>query len=667
MWSTNWEQIANIIGTARELPPEHREAFLAQACGGDDVMLNEVRSLLTGADAFPSVLGISPFPDSGIIDMSEIPTVSSIDFNRPDKLIGQVLDARFLIEMNLAEAGADIGGMGVIYRAKNLNLEGKDVVVKILQKASLENSESLRKFKHEKEALIRLNHPNIVSILYSGELDDGNPFMVMEYISGYSLRTLLGKGRVLPFDLVAHIIDSVTSGLSAAHGEKILHRDLKPENIMLTPQEGGFDHVKLIDFGIARVAESRLATETLIASGAGTLRYMAPEQLAGHLKQTPAIDIYALSIVIYEMLTGYIPFRPVSDSLTEQVIETYEMHKKGVQVMPRTLCPELSPSAEKLLLSGFEYDPERRPQDARKFGRDLAGALHESLKVSIPATNEAELASTVLVSPTRVETVDKEGYGSAATHTAAAIHTSASSRKPKRYPLWPALALLILIALAIPVGIAYWNGSKVASVSDKSATEMANSGNANAARTSETLAGTERTLSYFLKVQKMRDGKPFEAEFNSSGQEIFESGYKFRMNFQADTDGYIYVFNEGKDELGKTGYYLLFPTESRNKGSARVGKGQQIETASNEFNGGRGTEIMWLIWIKEKSAELEAIASSIVDPPGIVAATKTSALRSFLEKHQAAKPDSTKDSANQRTVVKAKGEVVVHRFELEHR
>jgi serine/threonine-protein kinase len=125
-----------------------------------------------------------------------------------DAMVGQMLDNRFLIKKDLTDGGADAGGIGLVYLAQDSKLMNRQVVVKILQKAAIENPDILRKFQHEKEALIRLDHPNIVRILDSGTLSDGNPFMVMEYIAGYSLRRMLSERKPLSLAFCAHVIES---------------------------------------------------------------------------------------------------------------------------------------------------------------------------------------------------------------------------------------------------------------------------------------------------------------------------------------------------------------------------------------------------------------------------------------------------------------------------
>lgn len=591
--------------------------------------------------------------------------VITIDFQKSDALVGQTLDGRFLIVKDLTESGADAGGIGLVYLAKDIKMMDRDVVVKILQKSVLENADLLRKFQHEKEALIRLDHPNIVRILDSGTLGDGNPFMVMEYIPGYSLNKVLRESGKLPFDFIAHVAESVTDALSAAHSQKILHRDIKPANIMLTPQEENFERVRLIDFGIARVGDSRLAEQTQAFVSVGTLQYMAPEQLEGRLTQTPATDIYAFAIVIYQMLTGKLPFEP------HNPVEMFVKQKEGVKIPPRRWRDDLPAEAETVLLSALEFEAEKRPQNARLFGRRLAKILRENTnylterqnflpvteRFSPPDPTSEEIAA---VSPT------KSSIGETQINFAAANLQSQPQRKSSKAPLWALLGLLILAALSIPVGFAVWKSGGEAGTSANSNKDGGASGTeANAASGP---AAAQREMTYFLNVQKMRDGKPFEEPFKSSGQEIFESGYKFKMNFQADADGFIYLFNEDEDVSGNTIYNILFPTPKLNKGSAQVKANELIETNQNTFRGTRGTEIVWLIWTAEEQNELESARQTAFDSSGVVKDEKKARqLTDFLQKYAKEKPEMSKDTANRQTVIKGLGDTVVHRIELEHR
>lgn len=588
-------------------------------------------------------------------------------FEKIDALVGQLLDGRFLIEKDLTEGGADAGGIGLVYLAQDLKLMGKQVVVKILQKAALENEDMVRKFQHEKEALIRLDHPNIVRILDSGTLSDGNPFMVMEYIAGYSLRHLLKERGKLSFDFIAHIAESVTDALSAAHSQKILHRDIKPENIMLTPPDEGFERVRLIDFGIARVEDSLLAPATTIPRGIGTILYIAPEQLLGKLEQTPAADIYAFGIVVYEMLTGELPFQPQS------VVEMFELQKQSVKNLPRQLRSDLSEEAESILLSALEFEAEKRPQNARQFGRELAKSLRKNLSEGAKETSPelaqtepiiSEMQPNPLIAPTEASIPENQTDFSISN-----IHTPPRKSSTK-LGLGLLLGALILSGIAAVIGLAYWKSSSSPSVTNQTPTANTNHAtsatNANATPSPTENIAPVRELSYFLNVQKMRDGKPFEAPFKSSGQEIFESGYKFKMLFQADADGFFYLFNEEKTADGTGVYNILYPTPKTNNGSAEIRAKMQIETSQNTFGANRGTEIVWLIWTAKKQDDLETVRQAAFDGQGVVKEEKNVRLLSdFVEKYP--KAEANKDSTNQQTIVKGKGDVIVYRIELEHR
>jgi len=585
--------------------------------------------------------------------------VNTVDFQKSDALVGQRLDGRFLIVKDLTENGAEKGGIGLVYLAQDLKLMGKEVVVKILKQVSLESKEFARKFQHEKEALIRLDHPNIVRILDSGTLSDGNPFMVMEHIEGYSLRRVLRQNGKLPFDFVAHITELITDALSAAHAKKVLHRDIKPANIMLTPREEGFDRVRLIDFGIARVEDSQMADATIIRRTMGTLRYIAPEQLRGDITQTPAVDVYAFAIVIYEMLTGALPFMPHSEA------DMFEKQKAGVKTPPGKLRGDLTEEAEKILLSALEFEAEKRPQNARAFGRDLANALRKNLSY----TTNIEIQSPDSPETDSRNLKNEKGVAFAPTELSNDKHKTDfpninSLKQPKKESgkrlIWSLLGVLILAAISISIGFAIWkNAGKNSTI---------NTADSNTVKKTDGDARPQKELTYFLKVQKMRDGKPFETPFKSSGQEIFETGYKFKMNFQSDAAGFIYLFNEDKDPQGKTVYNILYPTPKTNDGSAQVSAKQQIETNQNTFSGSRGTEIVWLIWTSDKSDEMESVKQTAFDAQGKVNdEINGKKLSSFLQKNKDKNVEINKDTANQQTVISGTGDNLVHRLELEHR
>ncbi|GEM_PF-4789616 len=308
-------------------------------------------------------------------DLSDLET-STIDFSSPDTIVHQRLDGRFFIERNLAHSGSDEGGIGLVYLALDEKL-GRKVVVKILQESAQKNDYIHLKFLQEREALTRFNHHGIVKILDHGKLTDGNPFMVIEFIDGRSLRKVLQAEGKLSLRSAAHLIESLTDALAHAHSKGVIHRDIKPENIMLTAQDDTFDHMTLIDFGIARVGGSKVADPTFFANVVGTIKYMSPEQHFADTDLTAASDIYSAAIVAYEILTGQLPFQPQTPTESNEKLNSdmFRMKQLGVRTRPRFVRNDIPVAAEKILLSALEFEKGKRPQNARAFGRELGEAL----------------------------------------------------------------------------------------------------------------------------------------------------------------------------------------------------------------------------------------------------------------------------------------------------
>ncbi len=615
-------------------------------------------------------------------DLQENPVklneVKTVNFQQSNTLVGQMLDGRFLIEKDLTEGGADKGGIGLVYLAKDMKLMGKKTVVKILQQTLLQNLDIARKFKHEKEALIRLDHPNIIRILDSGYLSDGNPFMVMEYIAGYSLRRKLRETGKLPLDYCAHLIESVTNALSTVHAQQILHRDIKPENIMLTPQKEGYERICLIDFGIARVENSQLAPLTAVERAIGTILYIAPEQLAGTLKQTPAVDIYAFAIVTYEMLTGNLPFKPQS------MVEMYNLQKEGVKTLPSDLRPDLPKEAEKILLSALAFNPQERPQNVRAFGRDLAAALRtkanfandnkvlvkKDLAKTVPAdTRDNPIPLETAPSKNPPETIPKDTPGiNGNSQSISQVDTLPSVKFPENnvskakgkwvFPI-TVLAAISLIIAAVIFFTQNWR-------TERNPSPITNN---NTSPSNETTSSMRR-MRYWLEVQKMRDGQKFDSAFESSGREILEKGYQIRLNFRAEDDGYFYLFNEGKDSNGKTNYNIIYPIPIPGKDSAKTEGETIVQTDWSTVKGKAGTENMWLIWTKDEQAVLKDAAKEAFNYEGkVIDYKKEDALRNFLDgtSKQQLNTELEKDDAKRRTVLSGKGDNFAYILEIEHR
>ena len=277
---------------------------------------------------------------------------------------GTVLDGRYLIESELGR-----GAIGVVYLARDQQLMGKPVVIKVLLEQVFETDSDgwiKKKFRQEVEALARIDHPGVVGVLHTGEMLDGRPYLVMQYIEGKNLRSVM-KPEGMNFAHVAHLIRQIGQALTSAHDRGIYHRDLKPENIMLQALGEGEEHVKLIDFGVATVKDSQVAANRATTMVAGTVSYMAPEQLIG--RPSAASDIYALGVIAYEMLTGRRPFNPDSP------YQLLGLQLEGVRVKPADLRPSLPEQAQALILKALAYEQDARPARARDFGDELSRIL----------------------------------------------------------------------------------------------------------------------------------------------------------------------------------------------------------------------------------------------------------------------------------------------------
>jgi serine/threonine protein kinase len=559
-------------------------------------------------------------------------------FLPPPALIGLTLNGRYAIQKELGQ-----GGVGAVYLARDLKLHDKPVVIKILLEKSLQNSWVVQKFQQEKEALARVDHPGVVGILDNGELPDGKPYLVMQFIDGVTLRSQI-KPEGMPLERAAEMVKQIGRALKAAHDKGIFHRDLKPENIMLQSYGGGEEQVKIIDFGIAKLKDSIVAPSTVTGATAGTVSYMAPEQLSGR-PVSAAMDIYAMGAIAYELVTGRKPFNP------ETGFELLEMQRAGVRVKPSDLRPSVSEEASQTILRALSFDPKQRLQDARELGDVLARTLSEetatpgsvSSNPPIPATQLATAANE----PVR-QTGDLAHKTIAARFEPARVDTISPSTYPAAEyaragrPWLKVVAAVVLLTVVAAGALFVW---KRGSFSNPPAPSLA----------------------YSLTVQKMRDGKPYQDEFESSGQEIFENGWKFRMNLNSPQEGYLYLLNEGPAGDAVT-YNMLFPEAKTNNGSPRVTTDQKLQTAWMRFDDHQGTEKFWIVFSKTAVKELEAVTSLVndTDQGQIKDSAQARAVRDYLQTHSSPKPDVAKDSARKQTTVKGKGEVLVNYIELEH-
>jgi len=552
-----------------------------------------------------------------------------------DQIIGLRIDDRYLVEKKLGH-----GGVGAVYLARDHKLHDKPVVIKVLLEKSAHDNWVVQKFLQEKEALARVDHPGVVGILDTGELPNGRPYIVMQFVDGVSLRDAIKETpEGMGLERVASIVRQTGSALNAVHQKKIYHRDLKPENIMLQSLGRGTEQVKIVDFGIAKIKESVIAPSTVTgAATAGTIVYMSPEQLHA-MKVTAASDIYSFGVIAYEMVTGRRPFNP------QTIAQLSDMQRQGVRVKPADLCPRLPAEAEKIILKSVSFDPKDRYENAAEFGEALAHALlgeEETLKHGPPAK---ELAPTV---------VSKRHESLAETvREAVRPEPVQPPEVVQRSKAWPRYAIVLAVVIVFLVGGAI------------AALFFASSGGSTD-RVVQPNQPPSRSLTYSLTVQKMRDGKPYQEPFQSSGQEIFENGYKFRLNVSSPQSGYLYVFNESGEDKS---FNIIYPTPATKQGAPRLDANSNLQTNWNTFAGEAGTERFWLIWSASPVPPLEAAKdAAFKDPEGAIKdAATTDNLKQFLSKHSEPHPDTVKDTALRQTTVSRGGDVLVKLVELEHR
>ncbi|HME33487.1 MAG TPA: protein kinase [Terriglobales bacterium] len=277
----------------------------------------------------------------------------------PDLTPGQTLGHFRLIE----QIGA--GGMGIVYRAWDLRLQ-RDVAVKVLNPKTLADHSGSQRFRREALILGRLNHTNVEAV-YDFHSENGLDYLVIEYVPGTSLDDRVHQGA-LPEKEVISLGIQLARGLAAAHAQGIIHRDLKPGNLRVTP-----DHVlKILDFGLAQLFAApgagtltETATVTMAAAGfAGTLAYMAPEQLEGQEPDTRS-DVYSAGVVLYEMATGTRPFPQRGQMLWEAILHS-------LPTAPRIKKADISPELEAVILKCLERDPNLRYQAANELLEDLS-------------------------------------------------------------------------------------------------------------------------------------------------------------------------------------------------------------------------------------------------------------------------------------------------------
>lgn len=716
-----------------------------------------------------------------------------------DEMVGATLDGRYLIERKLGQ-----GGFGEVYLASDSKVVSRKIVVKVMRPNETTSDWSKKKFKQEVEALARINHPGIVGVFDCGETTDSRPYIVMQYIDGFSLRSLLDR-QGMSFQRVAGMFRQIGKALSAAHQAGILHRDLKPENIMIQVHDDE-EHVKIIDFGVAKVRNSLTGLSTAEGLSVGTIAYMSPEQLTAK-PLTPESDIYALGVVAYEMLTGQRPLNP------ESAFQLLEMQRSGVRVKPGDLRPGLPEAAETIVLKALSFEPDDRYQSARDFGDLLAGALLEDpeqtklktrhketpvesetvsletahvlfidivgysrllideqtkqlreLQSIVLATNECQMAQSV-AELIRLPTGDgmalvffkdpqapvrcaveiskalranpgielRMGVHSGLVYRVADINTNMNvagggiNLAQRVMDCGDAGHILLSKRVADDLGqLARWSShledlgdaevkhgvhvhlfnlhgsefgnpecpAKLKKTPERHASKKRSVMLAVAlvviglvaagfwySRTPKTInlpdgppkpdnlvtTGPERSLTYWLTIQKKLTEKTFGPSIQSAGDISYGNGWRFQFNLQPTQSGALYLLNAGPGKDRAEEYNILFPLPGAGRPSPNLNANQRVQSDWYKFVDQTGVEKIWVIWSAHQVPELDEIFKSAAKSRGVIEdGEQIAKIQGYLMMFDRSKLEVIPDKAARLTTIKGHGDIVVSLIELSH-
>ncbi|MEJ7625095.1 MAG: protein kinase [Pyrinomonadaceae bacterium] len=407
-----------IFDGATRQDPEKRREFVIDACGDDKALLAEIESLLASfrsSDSFLETPAVAGFADTIETQAKTI---------EPGKCFGHY-------EI-VCQIGS--GGMGEVYLAKDQKLD-RQVAVKILNEKFSKDESNLNRFVREAKAASALNHPNILVIHEIGESDQAH-YIVSEFISGSTLRETF-KSKTPELAEVLDIAIQIANALCAAHEARLIHRDIKPENIMIRPD--GF--VKVLDFGLAKLVEQKnksilgledlTALQNHTARGVimGTVNYMSPEQAKGE-KVDQRTDIFSLGVVLYEMLTGQLPFEGKSIPETFRNLIDYE--PEPINSYVSGIPDELERITSRML----EKAPENRYQSMSEVAGDLKALNTSSLQALLERTQ-----------PDNRTAIIERGTGGGTNTTAGS--TESRARWYRRWPVMAALGVLLLGSIGL--------------------------------------------------------------------------------------------------------------------------------------------------------------------------------------------------------------------------
>jgi len=384
MDAERWAKMDRLLDQVMNHPPETRADFLAAACAGDDQLRREVESLLEAHSQAESFL------NTPALDL----LARRLAGERQASLIGKRLGAYQVISV------IGFGGMGEVYLARDERLSRK-LALKLLPQQFTRDPERVRRFEREARAASALNHPNIITIYEIGELA-GTYFIAAEYVEGQTLRQLIERGR-LRTKAAIEICSQVADALDAAHTEGLVHRDIKPENVIVRPD----GYVKVLDFGLVKLTERGLLEQkpspsdphrTNPGTVLGTVAYMSPEQASG-VEVDHRSDLFSLGVLMYELLTGVVPFKGPS---TAAILDAIIHHQPEPLA---SVIEDTSAEMERIVNRALEKDRDLRYQTASDLRAELKRLQREldsaAIKSAVTASRRPakKLSALVMTRP----------------------------------------------------------------------------------------------------------------------------------------------------------------------------------------------------------------------------------------------------------------------------